>query len=188
MNSGAYHRCHGRVPAFTLLEMVFVLGLIVVIATMVVVNASTVETEKRLREAAGAVESMAKRARNLAVTQQRAYELTISGEGVSIAPQHPLNVSKDDWGQENEGEPGIVHEDIKAAKALDENVVYAIKRWGADEWVTIDGENKVVLTLGADGLVEPVEIRCSVGESWLVQRLHPLTAGVRDEEMSISKN
>ena len=49
----------------------------------------------------------------------------------------------------------------------------------------IENDQKAVVVLEPTGLVEPISIRCTFGNSWILQELHPLTAGVRDEQMSI---
>ena len=76
---------------------------------------------------------------------------------------------------------------ITATEGTDPDVVYEIKRWRSDDWILIKEDEKVVLALDPIGLVEPISIRCSIGKSWLIHELHPLTAGIRDEEMNIEK-
>lgn len=175
---------------FTLLEMVFVLAIIAVLTTWMTLSVATVETEDKLREASGAIELLAKRARNIAVMQQRPYLLSLSAEQISIAPLYVAG----GLGVNRPGDPAAQHqstghgfEDITASEATDTEVSYEIKRWRSEEWELLDGEKKIVLTLDPMGLVEPISIRCSMGESWLIQELHPLTAGIRDEQMSIEK-
>lgn len=186
MNSRRRSLCPRGSGGFTLLETVIVLGLISVIIGWVVVSVGTVETEDRLRRAVGDFESMAKRARSVAVSQQRPYQLTISAGGISMAPVYPMRGA----GEEGFGGGGTANErfeDVAATEKPDPGVTYEIKRWRSDVWQVIEGDEKVVLTLDPVGLVEPVSIRCSVGKSWIIQELHPLTAGIRDEEMSIEK-
>jgi len=172
---------------FTLLEMVFVLGMIAVLVTWLTLSVTTVETEDQLRRATSDIEVMAKRARSIAVRQQRPYQLTISDGSISFKPLHSLNDEEqfnDDFDDEVARED---FEDIIASEKTDEAVKYEIKRWMSDEWLEISEDREVVLTLDPVGLVEPISIRCSVGKSWIMQELNPLTAGVRDEEMSIEK-
>lgn len=169
---------------FTLLEIVFVLGMIAVLVTWITLTVSTVETETRLREAAGDIGVLAKRARNIAVRQQRPYALTIAQNGISIAPQY-TSLEDEEIQEEEEGEKRF--EDITATEKLDSEVKYEIRRWRSDEWLPIEGKKKVVIVIEPEGLVEPISIRCSFGKSWLMQELHPLTANVRDEEMSVEK-
>lgn len=164
------------------------LGMVAILVTIFTVKVSTVETEQRLREASGGIESLAKRARNIAVRQQRAYQLTISDGNISIAPQYVLQEGEDSFLEREEEEaeaPRENHEDILASEKTDDEVTYEIRRWRSDEWQLIEGDKTVVLTLDPVGLVEPISIRCSIGNSWMIRELHPLTAGVRDEEMSV---
>ncbi|BDS05689.1 hypothetical protein NT6N_07290 [Oceaniferula spumae] len=190
MNCGIGHPRSKQVGGFTLLEMVFVLGMIAVLVTWLTLSVTTVETEERLRRATSEVEVMAKRARNVAIRQQRPYQLTISEGSISIAPQFAQSEVDhfQDETEDGDGDtPRVDFEDVTASEETDETVKYEIKRWRSDVWEVIEDDRKVVLTLDPVGLVEPISIRCSVGKSWLMQELHPLTASVRDEEMSIEK-
>ena len=172
---------------FTLLEMVIVLSIIAAIATMAVLEFGNVHAEQRLRESIGSIESLAKRGRNIAVRQQRAYQLTISEQSISIAPQY---ARREDGGGNNDDELGMrkKFEDFTDSEQTDDEVVYEVRRWGSDEWQVIEKDKKVVVTIEPTGLVEPISIRCTVGKSWIMQELHPLTAGVRNEEMNIEKD
>lgn len=188
MQQGRCHKKGKQAGGFTLLEIVFVLGMVAVLVTWLTLNITTVETEQKLRQAAGNIESLAKQARNIAVRQQRAYQLTITEQSVSIAPQFIDLSDSEDLLEPEENEEVISREnfqDITTSEVTDAEVTYEIKRWRSDEWQLIEGDKKVVITLDPTGLVEPISIRCSIGKSWLVHELHPLTAGIRDEEMSV---
>ena len=190
MQSGVCHTGLKRAGGFSLLEIVFVLAMIAMLTTWLTLSVSTVETEQKLREASAGIESLAKRARNIAVKQQRAYQLTISAGGISIAPQYQQYSEEDDFTQDEQNEDRATEQrfdDITASEVTDGDVTYEIKRWRSDDWELIEGDKKVVLALDPIGLVEPISIRCSIGKSWLIHELHPLTAGIRDEEMNIEK-
>ena len=190
MQLGQRHAKNRQVAGFTLLEIVFVLSMIAILVTWLTVSLSTVESEQKLREAASRIELLAKRGLSIAVMQQRPYQLTITASSVSIAPRYALG--PDEAGYiENEqdgagGESGSF-DDITASEAIDVDVSYEIKRWQSDDWVALEGDKRIVITLNPIGLIEPFMIRCTMGESWIMHELHPLTAGVRDEEMSIEK-
>ena len=188
MQQAQRHTKNRQVAGFTLLEIVFVLSMIAILVTWLTVSLSTVESEQKLREAAGRIELLAKRGLSIAVMQQRPYQLTITASSVSIAPRFALGPDESVY-IENEqdgagGESGSF-DDITASEAIDADVSYEIKRWQSDDWVALEGDERIVITLNPIGLIEPFMIRCSMGESWIMHELHPLTAGVRDEEMSI---
>jgi prepilin-type N-terminal cleavage/methylation domain-containing protein len=174
-----------QAQGFTLLEIVFVLGMIAIIVAWVTLTVTTVETEHQLRKAAGNIETLVKRGRSIAVMQQRPYQVTVSLGSVSMAPQYMRSdfVEIDD--DDEEGASREDFENITANENTDPDVTYEIRRWRSDIWQEIDKNHQVVLTLDPMGLVEPISVRCTVGKSWILQELHPLTGGVRDEEMSI---
>ena len=190
MQRGLCHTGVKRAGGFSLLEIVFVLAMIAMLTTWMTLSVSTVETEQKLRDASAGIESLAKRARNIAVRQQRAYQLTISAGGIAMAPQYQQHSGHDNFIEGTQNEAGATvqrFDDITATEGTDPDVVYEIKRWRSDDWILIKEDEKVVLALDPIGLVEPISIRCSIGKSWLIHELHPLTAGVRDEEMNIEK-
>ena len=179
-----------RTPGFTLLEVVFVLGMIAMMTVWLTLSVTSVDTERQLREGAGGIESMVKRARTIAVMQQRPYQVTISEDSISLAPQYMRSGDAVEEFDEYEDEGVGVREDFEdiiASEETDLDLSYEIRRWRSDLWLKIEGDEKVVLTLDPMGLVEPISVRCRVGKSWLIQELHPLTGGVRDEEMSVEE-
>ena len=190
MQLGQRHTKNRQVAGFTLLEIVFVLSMIAILVTWLTVSLSTVESEQKLREAASRIELLAKRGLSIAVMQQRPYQLTITASSVSIAPRYALGPDEAVY-MENEqdgaGGESESFDDITASEAIDADVSYEIKRWQSDDWVALEGDKRIVITLNPIGLIEPFMIRCTMGESWIMHELHPLTAGVRDEEMSIEK-
>lgn len=177
---------------FSLLEMVFVLGMVAILTTWITVSVTTVEVEQQLRESSGQIVSMATRARNVAVRQQRPYDIIVTKDKVSFAPKYPSLEDKegdyDERDDENSTSRAIAHEDITDSKDNDEAVTFEIQRWGSDEWILLEDDKEASFSIDPSGLVEPIGIRCTVRDSWLIQRLHPLTASVRDEEMTITKD
>jgi prepilin-type N-terminal cleavage/methylation domain-containing protein len=174
---------------FTLLEIVFVLSMVAVLVTWMTVSIATVESEQKLREAAESIELLAKRGLNVAVAQQRPYELTITETTVSLAPKYTYSSDDingvDSSELNDEAETGFV--DVSVNEPMASDVLYEIKRWRSDDWQPLEKNKTVVLMLSPLGLIEPISIRCSSGKSWIMHELHPLTAGMRDEEMSIEK-
>lgn len=185
MNSARPRWRAGQSGGFTLLEVVIVLGMVAILVTWMTLSLGTVETEERLRRASGDITALTKRARSIAVQQQRPYKLTISESSISIAPLY--QVPEDDVADDDEEVERTAFKDIIDSEDADSEVTYEIRRWRSEEWQIIEDKKEVVLILDPVGLVEPISIRCSMGNSWLIQDLHPLTAGVRDEQMSIEK-
>ena len=179
-----------QLGGFTLLEIVFVLSMVAILVTWMTVSIATVESEQKLREAAGRIELLAQRGLSLAVIQQRPYELTITENTVSLSAKH-ANASDGaegiDYAELNDevGDGGF--ENMTVSEPLEVDVSYQIKRWRSNDWQTLEKNQQMVIGLSPLGLIEPISIRCSIGKSWMMHELHPLTAGIRDEEMSIEK-
>ena len=177
---------------FTLLEMVFVLAMIAMMTVWITLKVSTVDTEKQLRNASGNIEMMIRRARALAVTQQRPYQVTLSVHGIDLAPEFSLgddrvdDAFEDDFtDSDDSSDRKNTFKEVTDHEDLEREVEYEIRRWQSDEWITVEGDVKLVFILEPNGLVEPISIRVKTGESWLIQELHPLTGGVKDEELYI---
>ena len=120
-----------QVAGFTLLEIVFVLSMIAVFVTWLTVSLSTVESEQKLRDAAGRIELLAKRGLSIAVMQQRPYQLAITASSVSIAPRYELGPDETasmENEQDGAGGDSRSFDDITASEALDGDVSYEIKR------------------------------------------------------------
>ena len=183
MNIVRGHRSNKHSSGFSLLEIVFVLGLIAVLVTWITVSVSTVETEDKLRAASGEIIAMAAQARNIAVRQQRVYEVVLTEEKVSLAPKYP----KFEEYEQEEGEQPLAHKDITSSRDNDDEVTYEILRWRSDDWIELEKDKEVTVSLDPSGLVEPISIRCTIDKSWIMQELHPLTAHVRYEETNIEK-
>ena len=188
MYSPQCHKSVSQPEGFTLLEIVFVLGMIAMLAVWLTVSVTTVDTEQQLREAIGSIEALTKRGRSIAVMQQRPYQITISESSISMAPQYTRGEAMEVYGDEEDEGTREDFEDVIVSESTDAEVKYEIRRWRSDVWQVIEGDEKVRLTVDPIGLVEPISIRCSKGKSWIIQELHPLTGGVRDEEMSVGEN
>ncbi len=172
---------------FTLLEVVFVLGMIGIIVTWITLGVATVETEQRLRDASGDIVAMVGKARSIAVRQQRSYQVIVTADKVLLQPEFFNEDDSFDEEELNDDEARVEYEDVTDSKGYDSDVEYEIQRWQSDNWLVMEEKNRAEITVNPTGLVEPISIRCSYEDSWLIQRLHPLTGSVREEEMTIQE-
>lgn len=172
---------------FTLLEIVIVIAIVAMLAggavAAMVYNASARKLDRAARE----VETMAKRARAIAILRQAPYALVFHDGKAMMMPlaevdEDPANRDERDLRAQAEGRSLPMRAEFVAP----DDMVLGLRRWGASDWLVFDNERtSMVWRFDPDGLCEPVTIRFEIdgGESWLAQDYHPLTAAVRDSEM-----
>ncbi len=176
---------------FTLLEIVIVLALLGLAiggaVTYFVVNA----TERHFKNLAGDLEVLSKKARMAAIVQQTPYALTISATQVQLAPlaeatddeQQRLERQQQEELQQTEQTTDSHH-----FKPVRENLNFdglevSIRRWGAINWARIDRGDIEVWRFDPNGLCEPIALRFAANKSWISLDFHPLSAGIRDQQM-----
>ena len=113
-----------QVQGFTLLEIVFVLGMIGIFVAWVTLSVSTVNTEKKLLKAIDGIESLVKRARSIAVLQQRPYQVIITESDISMTPQY---VRDDLEEYDDDDAPRENFENITVSESTDSEVIYEIR-------------------------------------------------------------
>jgi prepilin-type N-terminal cleavage/methylation domain-containing protein len=191
----AGRRLHG---GFTLLEIVIVIAIIAVFAGgaigAMVYNASS----RQLRRAGGEIESMAKRARAVAILRQTPYALVFFNGRIDLAPLAEVTDDDGEYSEpertasadERDGDPTISSgrqlAPVHAEFVVDDGMTLGVRRWGSADWVVFDDErHRMVWRFDPNGLCEPISVRMEIddGESWLEQDYHPLTAAVRDYSM-----
>jgi prepilin-type N-terminal cleavage/methylation domain-containing protein len=187
--------------AFTLLEMVIVLSIIVVFTGGAITAMVYNSTARKLQRAGDRIEAMAKKARASAIMRQTPYALVFSEGRIDLAPLAEVEGDYDDEGPTGapERDKGTVDEATEDAAAegrllppvhdsftAEDGMVLGVRRWGSDDWIVFNNErNRMVWRFDPDGLCEPISVRLEIddGESWLEQDYHPLTASVRDYSM-----
>jgi prepilin-type N-terminal cleavage/methylation domain-containing protein len=178
----------GRASGFTLLEIVIVIAIIALLAGGAVA-AMVYNSSKRKLQAAGAeIETLAKRARAVAILRQTPYALVFFEGRVRMQPlaevgtDDPEMLAELDAAATAHGRTPPVRDEF----AVDPGMVLGLRRWGGDRWLVFDNPRTgMVWRFDPDGLCEPVTIRIEIddGKSWLEQEYHPLTAAVRDFAM-----
>lgn len=177
---------------FTLLEIVIVLALLGLAiggaVTYFVVNA----TERQFKNLAGDIEVLSKKARMAAIVQQTPYALTISSTQLQLAPLAEATdneLQRIERQQREEIQQAQQPQDTQHSfKPVRESLSFrglevAIRRWGAVNWARIDRGDVAVWRFDPNGLCEPIGLRFSEDRSWLSLDFHPLSAGIREQQM-----
>lgn len=164
---------------FTLIEMVVVLAIAAVIMGGAVGYMVFSSSERVLRDAAGRVEDLAKRARTIAILHQTPYALEfrqgmvrllpLANAGVVVKRGHELPPT----GSDGDGREVL----------LDSEINLSIQRWNSPNWLGISQDAVEVWRFDPDGLCEPISVRMGVGDSFILNTFHPLTATVSYSEL-----
>lgn len=188
--------CWGRrassvhVRAFTLIEIILVIAVMLLAMTALVPLLSDRSDERVLKSAADALEKFARTARAEAAYrgasasvlirpdgfQLYVVEAPLSGDGRAEAADGSL---LEDAGlfepaaEERAGEQPLVDSHL-----LPGGVVVKLRPWLATSWVEPEDYNWF---FQPSGLCEPLAVRMEAGESWIELVFNPLTAQVQEE-------
>ncbi len=133
--------------------------------------------DKELRTAAVKVEALASRARTLAFLKQQPHRLRL------LSPREVV-IEKP---SENSDTKGFVSIEKYTA-----NVDIDIRRWGANDsaWLRPTASTStepITWDFSPTGLCEPISIRLSERQNWIVLHMDPLSARVQEEESYIAR-
>lgn len=182
---------------FTLLEIVIVIAIIALLAGGAIAALVLNSSKRKLQRSAGRVETLAKRARAIAILRQTPYALEFHDGKVRLSPwvetgfedseelAEMIGEEEEPWPEDEEAGPGPAAP-VRDEFVFDEEMVVGVMRWGTDDWITFDKErNRMIWRFDPNGLCEPIAVRYELdeGESWLEQSYHPLTASVSDYAM-----
>lgn len=196
MNEGARRggvriprRIQSPVGGFTLLEITIVL----VIAAMLAGGAIGVmlysSAERQLRRAGVEIEILAKRARTTAMVHQTPYALVFVPGQVSMMPLAEAGVSvvqqlsQSSTDLEGDAVAAGHVAPVRCSYFLDGNMTLFLRRWGGGGLLPMSTHASQVWRFDPNGLCEPVTVRLQLGNNWLEESFHPLTAGVRETAM-----
>lgn len=146
--------------------------------------------QRQLERKSADIEVFAKRARTIAQLQQKPYALQFIPGKVRLLPfaeavgsesvmpsGRPVGGTKV---TEQENEPSAVAAPVYDEISLDGDFNVFVRHWASDAWLPMNERLPQVWRFDPDGLCEPLGVRLSLGESWVEQSYHPLTASVSD--------
>ncbi len=164
----------------TLLELVVAMVIIGVISTMGLVAYNGQADDKNLRKAAIEIEGLASKGHTRAFLQQTPHRL-------SLVSPYEIILETPSKNSENEI---VGYQKLESYKS---EVAISLRRWGAkeDEWFTPKSRKTTpnpaqYWYFSATGLCEPISIKLSDNENWIILHLDPLTARVKDQESYIA--
>lgn len=162
---------------FSLIEIVVVLGLTALLITGAISVVALSADKRQVTESAGKVGAFAKRARAVAMVQQRPYALVFTQGNVRLMPL--AEATGMDSGQSasspNNASLASVHDGFQ----LDGNFQLSIRRWGTENWIPVNNDRVVqIWRFEPSGLCEPIGVRLAMNQSWIEDTYHPLSAGV----------
>ncbi|NNC89832.1 MAG: hypothetical protein HKN82_15350 [Akkermansiaceae bacterium] len=164
------------------------LSLVVLIVSIGAISYSSGRDERSLREAAVRIEAMSSRGHAMSILHQKPFWLSLGEEGIALVgadvrPKPEDEESDIDRWEEEEVTTEVIYEEF----VPDEEIVVALRRWGAREqdWLIPENNEFINWQFQNTGLCEPVAIRLERGESYITMYMHPLTARVEEEDMVI---
>lgn len=168
-----------------MLEIVIVLALagLIVGGGIAVMNARS--SEGRLKDVAGELEDLARRARTIAVVQQTPYVVALTEDGFFLHPLVEDNLTEAELADIDEqlAAGTIKRMPVRDEVLLDPEFSLEVLRWGASGWTRLERGQRQVWRFDPNGLCEPLSVRLSFVDGWIQEEYHPLTASVRDTQM-----
>ena len=180
MTISAVRKSSNRRKGFTLLEIIVVLALTMLVIGGAIGAMYLNRDEARLKGSINDIEMLAKRARTVAVLQQRPYALEITREGVEMMPLAEAMIDpgeRKDWLQEDGVYDGWLKE---------EEMGLLVRRWASTDWLPLKRDETHVWRFDPDGVCEPIGLRIQLENgNWISTSFHPLSAAPSDTEAYI---
>ncbi|WP_226373644.1 pilus assembly FimT family protein [Luteolibacter ambystomatis] len=182
---------------FTLLEIVMVLAIVAMVIGGAVAMMVYSSSERQLRRASVDIEVMAKRARTIALLQQKPYAIVFmpgkirlmplaettgvedslsSSRGSTRSSHSAEKPSEDDQPSPSAAAQQPVYDEIPVNSDMTLNV----RRWASDKWLPMDERRPQIWRFDPEGLCEPISVRLVYEESWIEDTFNPLTASIAD--------
>ena len=179
------------------MEMVMVLAISAMVMAGAIGMMVYSSDQRQLERKSADIEVFAKRARTIAQLQQKPYALQFipgkvrllpfaetSGSELSMPSGRPVGGAP---ATEPEGEPSAVAAPVHDEISLDADFAVFVRRWASDAWLPMNERQPQVWRFDPEGLCEPLSVRLTLGESWVEQTYHPLTASVSDLSTQFDK-
>ncbi len=141
--------------------------------------------EHALRNASGAIELLAKRARTTAILQQTPYALEFRQGIVRMMPlaQAGRVEEKTASGHQIGGERVLMPGEQNQQFVLPAGMELMVRRWSSTDWLATGRKSIHIWRFDPTGLSEPISLRLVLKRSWQEDTYHPLTASISDSQL-----
>lgn len=173
---------------FTLLEIVIVLAVTALIIGGAITIVVLSSAERKLRNASGEIELLAKKARTASILHQTPYAIEFGPDYVRLGPlaetaefnrYTALGNEIGGAAADSESAPKVLREEI----GIDPDIVLTIRHWNASDYIRPTENHIAIWRFDPDGLSEPLTVRLTIDDSYAQDTYHPLTATIADSEL-----
>ena len=174
---------------FTLIEIIVVLVIIAVITGGSIAAMLANSSQRKLTDASGEIELLAKKARAASILNQTPYAIEFHPGSVRLLPFAEVSETGrttalgNPIGGEASGQGrGALRQEI----GIDPDIALSVRRWNTSGFLTPDETLVPVWRFDPDGLSEPLTIRLTLGNDYAQDTYHPLTATIADSELEVN--
>lgn len=186
-----------RRDGFTLIEIVMVLAIVAMVIGGAIGLMVYHSSERELRRVSADVEVFAKRARTIALLQQKPYAVVFMPGKVLLMPLADTT-GLDESRSSSRGSSRSSHSAEKPSDSdqpspsaanlqpvydqieISADMAVRVRRWASDSWLPMDEKHPQIWRFDPEGLCEPISVRLEFEESWIEDYFNPLTASVTD--------
>jgi len=164
---------------FTLIEIVITLSIVAMLIAMALGSTITLSHTRALEEPMSKVQEFAKRARNLAILEQRPYMVEIMPHSVAI---FSLVSTAGDTAANFGAAQAAVPKGRLDFFGFDPDVVLTVRRWRASEFAPPERQ---LWIFERSGLCEPLAVRAESANGFIELTFNALDAHVEDKASEI---
>ena len=168
-----------RAPGFTLVEIVITLSIVAMLIAMALGSTITLSHTRALEEPMSKVQEFAKKARNLAILEQRPYMVEIMPHSVALFSL--VSTSGATAGVFGAAEAAAPKGRLDFYD-FDPDVVLSVRRWRASEFAP---PGRQIWVFERSGLCEPLAVRAESVNGFIEVSFNALDAHVEDKASEI---
>jgi len=165
--------------AFTIMEVILVMALIVLVFAGGYVGMASVNDERALKEPYVELRGLAKTAWQRAMHEQRAWQIRFLPDRFILEPKMAVNAADQQLFHDADVLKGR-GSGIETVEVRD-GIQMEVRRWGGKLWFTPQPEPVTAWVFEHSGLCEPISVRFTLEGRTIGAQFDPLTASVKEE-------